>query len=261
MQTFKDLRKIIDHVADEPSPGREPHLFDEKRVILLDDSPLKAVNQPWNQLVIPEFDRDEHQGSRDAINHPLFKHDDPLESMDRILLAVIGILEELSTVNNVPAWVRSGGLVPDLSGLENGVRRMSLKVDRQPTLEDLPSFEGFAHWYTIPAVQEYWARKGMAALEKRGIAIDHGLDAQGYRKGQFRKTQTTRTTPERGLSGNSSPARWSEASQPQSDRRRNAWSPSRPADWSEHASPARTEGARSRSPSRSSPPAPSGEGQ
>jgi len=260
VQTFKDLRKIIAHVADEPSPGREPHTFDEKRVILLDDSPLKAVNQPWNQLVIPEFDRDEHQGSRDAINHPRFKHDDPLESMDRILLAVIGILDELSTVENVPAWVRSGGLIPDLNGLENGVGRLSLKRQTQPTLEDLPSFEGFAHWYTIPAVQEYWAKRGLSALEKRGIEVDHGLDAQGYRKGQFSKTQPARPSPEHGASGNSSPARRWESPQPQFERRRKAWSPSRPADWSEHGSLSKTGGTRSRSPSRSSPPAANNEG-
>ena len=130
MQTFKDLRKIIDHVADpvERSSQYPPTRFDEKRVVLLDDSPLKAVNQPWNQLVIPEYGRDEYHASKEAVQR-LLRGEDPenlQDGMDKTLLAIVGILEEMSTIENVPAWVRAGGLIPNVDALEKGVRRLSM---------------------------------------------------------------------------------------------------------------------------------------
>lgn len=227
MQTFKDLRKIIDHVSIPFDGGHAqypPTQFDEKRVVLLDDSPLKAVNQPWNQLVIPEYDRDEYYASKEAVVRLLRGEDkeDRQEGMDKTLLAVIGILEELSTVDNVPAWVRAGGLIPNVDELEKSVRRLSMDGDDKPTLEDLPSFADFQHWYTIPSVMAYWIEKAKITLQARGIQVDHGLDDHGYRRGQISakvSPQTSRRSPK-------------VERYPNFDRSARAWSPSRPADQS-----------------------------
>jgi hypothetical protein len=231
VQTFKDLRKVLTHLA-EPDTGssRPPRVFDEKRVFLLDDSPLKAVNQPWNQLVVPEYDIKEFQASKEAI-----RLDDPLaegSGMDRALLAVIGILEELRTVGNIPAWVRGGGLMANQKDdIDSAVSRLSVDRDTEVTMEDLPSHESFQHWHTVPSIFQYWVEKGMKALESRGIEVDHGLDNAGRRK-------HARTAPTR---ADSPPGHYPTAYQ----NTRRAWSPSAPS------SPAR-DGLRSPSPDRSS---------
>ncbi|KAK1920903.1 hypothetical protein DB88DRAFT_112611 [Papiliotrema laurentii] len=231
VQTFKDLRKVLTHLA-EPDTGssRPPRVFDEKRVFLLDDSPLKAVNQPWNQLVVPEYGIKEFQASKEAI-----RLDDPLaegSGMDRALLAVIGILEELRTVGNIPAWVRGGGLMANQKDdIDSAVSRLSVDRDTEVTMEDLPSHESFQHWHTVPSIFQYWVEKGMKALESRGIEVDHGLDNAG-------RSKHARTAPTR---ADSPPGHYPTAYQ----NTRRAWSPSAPS------SPAR-DGLRSPSPDRSS---------
>jgi len=64
----------------------------------VDDSPLKACLQPHNLLLIPEYVR-KTQGEIEIDPDP-----------DRILLAMIGILEEMRSQNSIPAWICSGGL-------------------------------------------------------------------------------------------------------------------------------------------------------
>lgn len=182
MQTTKDLRKITAHMLDPNETWRDklgykpnPDTFDEKSIVLLDDSPLKAVHQPWNQVVLPEYDKSEYMASKTAATS-----DDPTSDpdMDRYLLGVIGILDTLVTVENVPAWIRAGGLnhpypshsLWDEDGL--WIDAYSTNVD----LESLPSHESFEHWHKVPALLEQWIQRGKEALERKGIAIAHGLD-------------------------------------------------------------------------------------
>ncbi|KAF8452249.1 hypothetical protein L210DRAFT_3383593 [Boletus edulis BED1] len=108
--------------------------------LLLDDSPHKAVLQPYSHVCIPEYDRTRRQhdlrsflatqelkqnkkakqkNQVEATTHstdPMIP--EPLslaelaekESYDVILLAVIGILETMKLQSNVAGWIRSGGL-------------------------------------------------------------------------------------------------------------------------------------------------------
>ena len=239
MQTFKDLRKVITQLGELDQPDdRPPLIYDEKRIFLLDDSPLKAVNQPWNQLVVPEYDKPQWNDSKDAIQA------DDLEGskMDRILLAVIGILEELKTVENLPAWVRSGGLMAGIddreadqgdekSEIESAVGRLSVDPENRVSLDDLPSHAEFTHWYSVPKVVDKWVSKGKAALEARGIEVDHGLKKDGRGVHQVQRAKSppghypsayrpnarawSPSVPNSPAAGSSSPIRM--------------WSPSRPA--------------------------------
>jgi hypothetical protein len=197
VQTFKDLRKVAEHfqptVAD---PNSEPegvdrsstYSFDESNIILLDDSPLKAIFQPWNQIVIPEFERTAFQSSREAALRLQAKPEATHDGMDEILLAVIGILEDLRGVNNVPAWVRAGGLTllnspsPRI-GASSAQEPASTTVDAEPTLESLPSHETFDHWFADPNVLRHWIDRGKAALTRKGINLDIGLDTSDVSPG------------------------------------------------------------------------------
>ena len=94
----------------------------------MDDSLLKARLQPHNLLLIPEYIRktkDDIEGDPDA---------------DRILLAIIGILEEMRSQANIPAWTRSGriwgtkGFPAPTEGLEEGTDTTETTVPA--TLED-----------------------------------------------------------------------------------------------------------------------------
>lgn len=146
--------------------------LDERNTVLVDDSPLKAVCQPWNQLVIPEYDKKEFQASRDVAMRLSRNPDASTEGLDEILLGVIGIFEEMRTVENVPAWIRGGGLLPTVQ------RDAKIDLSRRPGLEDLPSHNMFQHWYDRPEQLAYWIEKGKKALERRGIELAIGLDLQ-----------------------------------------------------------------------------------
>jgi hypothetical protein len=135
---------------------------------------LKAVNQPFNQLVVPEFDRDEYAASIEALK----KNDPNAPTMDKALLAVVGILEALRTVDNVPAWIRAGGLMA-----RDGPRVQADAPTRPVKLKDLPSYAAFAHWYADAEIMARWVAQGVKALEDRGIMVDPGLDATGRRQG------------------------------------------------------------------------------
>lgn len=173
MQTIKDLRKVIDFFKTSRAVEHAylPR-FDERNTVLVDDSPMKAVCQPWNQLVIPEYDKKEFQASRDVAMRLARKPDASTEGLDEILLGVIGILEEMRLVENVPAWIRGGGLLPLVQ------RDSMVHTARTPGLEDLPSHDTFQHWYDRPEQLAYWIDKGRKALERRGIEIAIGLDPQ-----------------------------------------------------------------------------------
>ncbi|TXT11047.1 hypothetical protein VHUM_01798 [Vanrija humicola] len=193
VQTTKDLRKIRDHFYDELNDSR----FDESTMVLLDDSPLKAVYQPWSQIAIPEFDKPEYtasgiaaqrlnvraavrrvggrEGLRSQTAQDREQAVDPASRManepglDNILLAVIGILEASRHVQNFPAWVRAGGIQRPGQDLE--------KVGHgDVTHDDLPSHASFEHWFANKDSHKYWVERGIEALKRKDIEVTHGLN-------------------------------------------------------------------------------------
>ncbi|WWC59970.1 uncharacterized protein I303_102533 [Kwoniella dejecticola CBS 10117] len=173
VQTTKDLRKLLGHLNNPSEPDQRPHTiqYDEKTIMLLDDSPLKAIYQPFNQLVIPEYGKEEHQSSKmaaGAITNGSNGEEDQDKRMDQTLLAVIGILDGLRNVNNVPAWIKLGGLTETIEIHEN---YRDLPVE----LEDLPSHDKFDHWFNNQEIFDSWVKKGKAALKQRGIEVRHGI--------------------------------------------------------------------------------------
>lgn len=99
--------------------------------------------------------------------------------MDQALLGVIGVLEALRGVENVPAWVRAGGL---LSPSSEGVVGKGDDGEVGVELADLPSHADFAHWYADEEILKGWIERGNQALERRGIKVDPGIDQNGRRK-------------------------------------------------------------------------------
>ncbi|OWZ49673.1 hypothetical protein C368_06947 [Cryptococcus neoformans 125.91] len=178
VQTTKDLRKVLSHLIETKKLPDPTTPYSEKTIVLLDDSPLKAIFQPWNQIVIPEFDKALCRSSRLAAGLKSDHYDDYDDGdastsqigqgpeMDKILLAVIGILDQLRHVSNVPLWVRAGGLTFDLD--ETNLH--------PPTHESLPSHVDYQHWFNDQEVYAKWVAKGEEALERKGIEVRHGLD-------------------------------------------------------------------------------------
>ncbi|WVW79756.1 hypothetical protein I302_101726 [Kwoniella bestiolae CBS 10118] len=180
VQTTKDLRKVLDHLRHPPHDSPQPPWeFDEKRIVLLDDSPLKAIYQPFNQLVIPEFGKEEYQNSKIASSAGDGE-------MDQTLLAVIGILDELKYVNNVPFWIRSGGLLHPSSTSNPSNNHVEIG------LEDLPSHDSFSHWFSHPDMFEGWVEKGKSTLRERGIDIRHGISPDPNSISQLQKSKSSR---------------------------------------------------------------------
>ena len=89
--------------------------------------------------------------------------------LDEYLLCIIGILDEIRHVSNVPAWIRGGGLVS--RSRWDGRRGLG-----DPTLETLPSHDGHEQWYKIPEMVMHWRNKGVVALERKGIQVDPAVD-------------------------------------------------------------------------------------
>lgn len=169
--------------------------------MLLDDSPAKGVYQPWSQIVITEYDKPEYKDSKDAImrltertakslkvsdpepeaeaaEKEASPSEEPTDAtagvdpthepgLDTTLLAVIGILEAMRNVKNVPAFVRGGGILSPSA---------ELAIDSsEVTASTLPSHATFAHWFANADTLDHWTQKGRAALERRGIPLDHGM--------------------------------------------------------------------------------------
>jgi hypothetical protein len=208
--------------------------FPLETILLLDDSPLKAVYQPWNQLVLPEFDRPEFNASVQAVQSGDVSH--PGTQCDQILLAVIGILEATSTCENIPAWIRAGGLkkleIQQCMGQDETEGRREdpawfgapdgPAAGIAPTLEALPSHESFAHWFQDDKLLAQWVEKGKQTLVHYGIPVEHGMDTAMISARSSPSPFLTRKAERRNaanLPGHSVPA-----------ERRRGYSPSRPSD-------------------------------
>jgi hypothetical protein len=153
----------------------------------VDDSPLKARLQPHNLLLISEYVR---------------KNEDEIEmdpDADRILLAMIGILEEMRSQASVPAWIRVGGLLGDkgclasTSGLAEGADTTEATV--QATLEDaegeaddvksdmsISSADAVSEleavssqWWEDEEVVQHWVERATLVLNEMSIPIVPGI--------------------------------------------------------------------------------------
>jgi len=153
----------------------------------VDDSPLKARLQPHNLLLIPEYTR---------------KTEDEIEmdpDPDRILLAMIGILEEMRPQANIPAWTRGGGLWGDkgcpvsTAGLADGADTTVVTVaatseDVEREAEDVKSDMSLSsagaspelgavvlQWCEDEEVVQHWAERATLVLNEMSIPVVPGI--------------------------------------------------------------------------------------
>lgn len=117
--------------------------------------------------------------------------------LDAMLLAVVGILSELQDVANVPVWIAAGGFKPDIThtlteSMAEGGWAGVLQFDKgfkhlavpqpaaisEPTADDLLAIPDVEMWYKSPIHVLYWVRRGLKALDERGIEPQHGLLVQ-----------------------------------------------------------------------------------
>lgn len=130
MQTVKNLDKLWAGLGAPPN-GEEP--FSTKDTILLDDSALKAHMQPHNHLILPEYDLLTKRADWAAAGAAKrLEHVGLLPGIDRTLLAVMGILDEMAMQDNVSGWMRA-------DGLRQGVKGPAAKIARQsPEAVEVP---------------------------------------------------------------------------------------------------------------------------
>lgn len=153
----------------------------------MDDSPLKARLQPHNLLLIPEYIRKtkgEIEGDPDA---------------DRILLAIIGILEEMRSQSSSPAWIRGGriwgtkGCPASTEGLEEGADTTEstvpaaledptgetddVKSDMSISSVDAASELGSValQWWEVEEVVQHWVERATLVLKEMSIPVVPGI--------------------------------------------------------------------------------------
>ncbi|KAK7047704.1 hypothetical protein VNI00_006474 [Paramarasmius palmivorus] len=123
-QTTKDLEKPWSLLPDL-------NQHNAQTTLLIDDSPLKALLQPYNHICVPEYgekmwqwDRsqrpDEGQGVeadgagaadvQDGVVNGVKADVGGAPILDHTLLALIGLLDTIKNQDNVASWVKSGGL-------------------------------------------------------------------------------------------------------------------------------------------------------
>lgn len=166
--------------------------------LLIDDSPLKAHMQPYNHIVLREYD------------HQLFvRRLDSEAPKDDTLLSVIGLLSEAIRQSNVAHWIREGGPMkpPGFEAPEQSILQpspntpkptekgkevappehspsLSRSLTSSPVLASnadiLPDTEAAnmaaseTLWFQDQAVAAAWAQIGRAELERLGIAAEVG---------------------------------------------------------------------------------------
>lgn len=132
-----------DHLGHSAIPTQSQVVHSAFTTLLLDDSPHKAVLQPYSHICIPEYDstRRQHdlrsfQTTKEPKQNKKAQQKNQVETAahsanrvasellpsgtlsesaenepyDVTLLAVIGILETLKLQSNVAGWIRGGGL-------------------------------------------------------------------------------------------------------------------------------------------------------
>ncbi|KAG8961290.1 hypothetical protein FRC00_012723 [Tulasnella sp. 408] len=172
--------------------------------LLIDDSPLKAHMQPYNHIVLKEYD------------HQLFvRRLDPEAPKDDTLLSVIGLLSEAIRQSNVAHWIREGGPMkpPGFEAPEQSILQpspntpkptekgkeaaspehspsLSRSLTSSPVLgsnaDILPDREvanmvaSETLWFQDQAIAAAWAQIGTAELERLDIPAEVGaIDGVG----------------------------------------------------------------------------------
>lgn len=144
----------------------------------MDDSVLKARLQPHNLLLIPEYSRDGIPEDPDDESEEL---DPPAEDSvaispdadkEEILLATIGILEEMRCQTSIPAWIRAGGFWGDKTppSPEANVETLPLEKEgmESSSIVTLP-------WFEDTDVIQYWVKKARVCLIELDIPIEAGV--------------------------------------------------------------------------------------
>lgn len=193
-QTIKDLAKPWSRLTT-------PH--SALSTLLLDDSSLKAVVQPYNHVVVPEYDKTKRNNDLAVWKSESAKHPDD-GKYDQTLLAVIGILQRSRNESNIASWIRSGGLWAGQKPPDNvSIMReesdsaanprnspdMILSVSVYGDREMIPAVSPFGAseklepspetrpilWYEHAETFKYWVQQGRSTLDEMNIEVIHGI--------------------------------------------------------------------------------------
>lgn len=73
--------------------------------LLLDDSASKARCQPHHHICVADYDAERARAYQHYMDHP---DDADAADLDDVLLQCVGLLEELTDVDDIPAWIAAG---------------------------------------------------------------------------------------------------------------------------------------------------------
>ncbi|CED85217.1 TFIIF-interacting CTD phosphatase, including NLI-interacting factor (involved in RNA polymerase II regulation) [Phaffia rhodozyma] len=232
-ETVKDLDVVYKYLDQETSADGSSVRYSNESTLLIDDSHTKTGCQPFNHIHVPDYDgRLSTQSARafkraSAAAQPKKKKrknkrtvteastDDGEEeildedmAVDRTLLAVVGILERARGEESMVAWLRTGGLVPDLTdpngwwvparsldnekgdhgsmkGEDKDYLNLVYPIQRRepvitiPRSDLLPSESSSTPnipWFKSPDHLDFWTRRGIETLRSMDIDMVHGMD-------------------------------------------------------------------------------------
>jgi hypothetical protein len=169
--------------------------YGQHNTLLLDDSVDKAGLQPFNHILLPEFNHNRAHMAARAMRDGEDSQDEQLEKstesnkkevVDDVLLQVVGVLEHARYQVNVSSWIRFGGLgdfggmqhrhpyftEDDVDGLvikESLVEEAFLYFTKSSSFH--PRNGPRLHTATTDRTQTFWAEEGTAALKRHGIPL------------------------------------------------------------------------------------------
>lgn len=184
---IKEYKKVNKETSSEASYQHDRRA----RVIVGEDREIGKLAS----LLEAIFQHDSLEFYRKYVDNPPNQyHSKASMGLDGSLLGIIGILFEMENVDSVPVWIAAGGLTPDVTRtftkdiaskgwkyvvrLDKGGDALldisTLKAHVLPKAA-LPGSEGYICWYDSPLHLLYWIRRGLRALELKGIKIEHGM--------------------------------------------------------------------------------------
>ncbi|KAG6850266.1 hypothetical protein H0H87_002168, partial [Tephrocybe sp. NHM501043] len=106
-RTVKDMRTVWKELARNGYPYHSSYT-----TLLMDDSHDKARLQPYNHIVVPEYEKDLRAHDLSVLKVLQPKPNAMLKRLrfDDTLLCAVGILEVVKKQANVANWIRQGGL-------------------------------------------------------------------------------------------------------------------------------------------------------
>jgi hypothetical protein len=178
--TTKDLQRIWRSAF----PPLRAHSF--RSTILLDDSVKKAKRQPDNHICVIDYTAavkandakyfraargTEGQGSSGSNVVPDLSNE--ARQVDSTLLAIVGILDELRTKDDVSSWLRAGGIrrIPlsdELAPKASDNEAQGTKAER---MTDLAIVNSTGLWFEDERILGHWIRKGREVLHELDIPI------------------------------------------------------------------------------------------